>query len=448
MRIRTFIAVMLLLAFAAGVVFVLLPNRVILELPIDLAGYRIPVWGALLGAFAAGSLISLAFQITGWGRTAYGRARSLWSTRGREAAGRIVETGRQAEREGRLDDAIASYQQAIERSPGDFRSLMRLGDALRRAGRSMEAVRIHEQARRVEPDSDEPGHALALDYLEGGRLEDARRELTSLVEKNPRGAVAPLRQLRDLEIRAGQWEAAADAARRLATACARSGAVPLDRLQDLGLRTEIARRRLESGEARAAAGLLRKLLRKEGEYIPARITLARALVVAGDASAAREALLEGFRSSGEPALLDALCAVDLDRGHPEEAISALRGLIAAHQHPAAARWALGKLYLRLEMHDEAVDQFELILEELEDHPLVLFHLAQAEERRDNPARAAELYRLVLETQGPAEAYCSECGAHLEEWSERCPECGHFGTVATALSPLIAETGVALTEQPS
>ncbi|MDQ7008598.1 MAG: tetratricopeptide repeat protein [Acidobacteriota bacterium] len=448
MRIRTFIAVILLLSFAAGIVFILLPNREILELRVDLAGHHVPVWGALLGAFAAGSLISLAFQITGWGRTAYTRARSLWSTRGREAAGRSVETGRQAEREGRLEDAIAAYQQAIERSPGDFRSLMRLGDALRRAGRSAEAVGIHERARRIEPDSDEPGHALALDYLESGRLEDARRELTSLVKKNPRGAIGPLRQLRDLEIRAGEWEAAADAARRLATACSRSGAVPLDRLQDLGLRTQIALRRLEAGEARAAAGLLRKLLRKEGEYIPARITLAQALARAGDAPAAREALLEGFRATGEPALLDALAALDLDRGHPEEAISSLRGLIAAQHFPAAARWALGKLYLRLEMHDEAVDQFELILEEVEDHPLVLFHLAQAEERRDNASRAAELYRHVLETQGPAEAYCSACGWHLEEWSERCPGCGHFGTVATALSPAIAETGAALARQPT
>lgn len=433
MRVRTFIALIFLLSVAAAIVFLLLPNRIILELPLDVGGQRIPVWGALIGAFAVGSLIGLAFQLTGWGRTAYGQARSLWTRRRQDAPLRLIERGKQAEREGRTEAAIDAYREACGGEAPSFRALMHLGDALRRAGRFDEAVTAHERARRLDPESDEPADALAFEYLEAGRVEEARRQLIDLVERRPKLSVGPLRQLRDLEIGVGDWEAAARAALRLERLHGRGNLPSSDRLQHLGIRTQQALRRAAEGDARGAAGQLKKLLAKEPDFVPARMALADVFQQLESTGPAREVLLDGFNRTGEGALLDELVEQDLQRERPEEAISSLRGLVAAQAHLAAARLALGKLYLRLEMHDEAVDQLEQVLEQVEPHPLVGALLAQAEERRGNPARAARVYLQVLEACGPSEARCERCGADVKQWAPRCPECGCFGTVRTVLS---------------
>ncbi len=435
MKIRTFLAVLLSLLLAATAVFVLLPNAELLEERLWLGTRSLPVWGALLAAFVLGIVVELAFRLTGVGRGGFRRARGLVTGRRGRGVRRALEEGARAEREGRLDEAIAAYREAVGRGAGDFRAHMRLGDALRLAGRPVEAARAHERARRIDPGSDEPGHALVLDYLAAGRVGEARRELVEIIERNPRGAIGPVRQLRDLEIRAGRWEEAADAARRLESLA--DPAHPLteeDVLQGLGIRTEQARARAAAGQGRAAAGILRRVLRERPGFLPAVVLLAELRGGAGDVDQARQVLVEGYRETGEIALLERLVELDLGRERPEDAISTLRGLAADPAHAPGARYVLAGLYLRLEMPDDAAEQLERVLETREMDELVAHLLARVEERRGRCDRAAELYRWILHRPGRAipAARCTRCGAELAAWSERCPACGVFGAVRSRL----------------
>ncbi len=434
MRIRTFIAVVLLLAITAGVVFILLPNRLILTLPLETAGYRTPVWGALLGAFAAGTLVALVLQVSGLGRSGFHRARGMLSARRGESVLRVIETGRQAEREGRFSQAIEAYREAGHKSAGHFDASMRLGDLLHRMGRLRDAVGAHEEARRLNPLSDEPGHALALEFLELGELDKARKELSALIEKNPKSSIGPLRNLRELEIRSGDWAAAAEAARRLEGVLGRKdGLTDEDQAQSLGIRTELAQAKAEEGEMRTATGMLRKIIKEEPTYSPARLLLIELARDAAEIEAARESLIDGFKLTGDAFILDGLVEADLARERPEEAISTLRGVVATRQHERNARFVLGKLYLRLEMLDEAAEQFSQQLNEGDGAAAPTIYLARVEERRRNNSRAATLYHSVFDSPGWTlrEYRCTSCHAGHENWNHRCPECGAFGSIQLA-----------------
>jgi len=436
MRFRTFVGVLILLGLAAGVVFLLRPNREVLELPVDILGRPIPVWGLVLGALALGILITLLFLVSGIGRRVFERVLVRYTSRQRLAAERALARGKQAELDGRDDEAIAALREAADKAPDEYAAHMRLGDALRRTNRHAEAALAHDRARRLAPDDDEPLHALALDHLAAGKVEEARTILTRLVERNPRQAVGPMRRLRDLEIRAGNWSAASRAQRRLEAMFGRSR--PLsepDRRQGLGIRCELARSRALAGQSRSALALLRRVLRDEPTFLPARVLLAELLTEQDALDEAKDLLQEGFLLTGEPALLEALCDIDLERERPEDAISTLRGIVASRRWPAAARLALGQLYFRMEMLDEAAEPIEDLIDTQGESPLVLFLLGQIEERRGNVHRAAHLYRSVLQegSVGIPAASCQECGETMPHWVPLCPRCGAFGSITTRYS---------------
>lgn len=438
MRFRTFLSVLFLFALATLLVFVLLPNRATLEQPLDLLGRSVPIWGVVLGAFTLGIGIGIFFELTGASRGAATRLVALWSNRRQQAGQRALDRGIQAEREERLQEALSSYREAAQLIPLDYNTQMHLGDALRRAGRGSEAVNAHLRAQQLAPDNDEPRHALALDHLETGSLDEARSALLALVDANPKGAVGPLRRLRDLEIAAGNWSAAEAAARKLDPLIEKGrGGDGDDRRLSLGIRTELARARRAAGQLRSAMGLVKKILKDDPTFLPALLLAAELHGDAEEWVEARDTLVRGFQSTGEPALLDALAAHDLRRERPEDAISTLRGLVAGGAHTSAARLALGRLYLRLEMLEEAAQRFEQIYENEGHPPLVGVLLARTEERRGNAARAAELFRTVLDAGGRAvpQAACTRCGAEAAFWTARCTRCSAFGTVRTRVSAL-------------
>ncbi len=448
MRFRTFLSVLFLFALAMLLVFLLLPNRATLEQPMDLLGRSVPIWGVVLGAFSLGIGIGVFSLLTGTGRGAATRLVALWSNRHQQAAQRALDRGIQAEREERLDEAVISFREAASLLPSDYNVQMHLGDALRRTGRASEAVTAHERAQRIDPVNHEPRHALALDHLEMGNLDEARRALLALVDANPKGAVGPLRRLRNLEMKAGNWAAAEAAARKLDALGEKArGANSDDRLTSLGIRTELARSRRAAGQLRSAMGIVKKVLKDESTFVPAAMLAAELHVDADEITEARETLVRGFQATGEPALLDALASIDLKREHPEDAISTLRGLVAGGTQQSAARLALGKLYLRLEMLDEAAQRFEQIYENEGHPPLVAVLLARTEERRGNTGRAAQLFRSVLDSGDRAVplAACGACGTELTQWSARCPRCSGFGTIRTRWSAI--DTGKAAASAP-
>ncbi|WP_143438551.1 tetratricopeptide repeat protein, partial [Hydrocoleum sp. CS-953] len=62
-------------------------------------------------------------------------------------------TGNQLLREGKLEEAIASYQKAIESNPQFAWSYQNLGETLEKVGRIDEAITAFRQAVAISPES-------------------------------------------------------------------------------------------------------------------------------------------------------------------------------------------------------------------------------------------------------------------------------------------------------
>ena len=441
MRIQTFITLLVVLALVGAWVFVLLPNQAVLDQEITLAGHRSKVSWTIAAAFGLGALLGLGFTITGLGRWTVRRWKSLRLTKRQNAAQGALLRAHEAARIGDHAAAVREYESALDALADPFETHLALGHSLRKLSRFDEAVAAHERALIHEPGSSSARYALALDLLAAGDGERARRELSALLESERGDHPAASRLARDLAIDAGRFEEAERLQNELSSGWRKQHQPATeDVLQGLGIRTELARARAEAGHVRSAQSSLQKILKEDPSFLPARLLLAEVKAANDSIDAARKVLLEGFDAFGEPVLLARLIEIDLQREHPEEAISALRGLVAKAQHKAAARVALGGLYLRLEMLDEAADQWEHLLEESGRSKTVTLLAAETYLRRGMMEKAADFYRDALQSEAGVQRHrCRFCETVATEWSDRCSQCGTFGSLRFRNSDLSEAT---------
>ena len=92
--------------------------------------------------------------------------------------------------QGKLDGAIAEYQEALREDPDHVPALLNLGIALAQSGRPGEAVTTLGKAVRLEPGNADAHHALGATLASLGRLDDAVAEFTEALRLNPGHAQA------------------------------------------------------------------------------------------------------------------------------------------------------------------------------------------------------------------------------------------------------------------
>ena len=110
--------------------------------------------------------------------------------------------------------------------------------------------------------------------------------------------------------------------------------------------------------------------------------------------------------------------------------SSLRSLIARTDHDLLPRFFLGRLYYRLEMHDEALKVLETIGERLDGAPTYHYLLGRIRQRRSDHRGAMARYLACLTRLEVSSAsfICSSCGHRFGEWQDRCGACGVWNSV--------------------
>jgi lipopolysaccharide biosynthesis regulator YciM len=240
---------------------------------------------------------------------------------------------------------------------------------------------------------------------------------------------AALEGLRDTCLAAGHFQDAVDAQQRLLAA-----ASPGERAEEAerlaSLHYEWARADLDQGRPAAAIPRLRSALRTARAFVPAAVTLGDALLLAGDA---REAVRTWERSlEHEPSLpvLARLERAHRDQGRPTRMIALYRQAVERAPDDIALAVALGRVYLELEMLDEAADQLEKVEVRAPNLPAVHAYLAAVFERRGEWREACAEYRRVLQL---ARAWdwphgCDHCGSTVAGWQDRCPACRRWNSL--------------------
>lgn len=248
------------------------------------------------------------------------------------------------------------------------------------------------------------------------------------------GHEAALRGVRDLSLDAHRHEDAIAAQQQL---LARAAAGDRARESEwlAALHYERGRQDLEHGHAAAAISHLRSALRADRRFLPALLVLGDALVQAGDRREAVRIWERAVESQSGLPLLERLERAYREEGRPARMIALYREAAQRAPQDVALALALGRVYLELEMLDEAADQFEKAEVQAPDSPVVHAYLGAVFERRGETQEAFEEYRRALRL---AHAFawpqrCQACGGGATEWTARCPQCHRWNTLQPSLA---------------
>lgn len=451
MRIRTYLGLLLALGAIFLASYLTHQNQQLIHEPFRLATETtVPLWTVLLGVFLLGLLPTMTVLLVGSVRRDLALRDERRKSREAESIQASFRRAVDYQADGQWARAASELEVVLAARPKDFSPLLRYGEVLRRMGRLERALEVHQRASVQYPTSAALLYQLAEDYEARGEGEVAREIRNRLLRDFPSFGLSVLRRRRNAALGARQFAKASELERQIQTLApaeapaAPEGAAPAApgaeeagreeaRLEDgvrLGLEYERGVAQLEGEEVEAAMATFRGLLEREPRFIPAAIMLGEAQLVAEDEPAAIETWLAGYRRTGSPVFLQRIEDHFIEGEEPRRAIETLRRLIAEGGRDLLPRFFLGRLYYRLEMHDEALKVLEALAERIGTSPTYYYVLGRLRERRGELLAAVDCYATCARQLGLAQAEyrCKVCRAMQSDWRDRCDACGSWSSI--------------------
>lgn len=389
-----------------------------------------PVAFVLIG----GILIGLTL---GFGAYIYSSLMSLWhhwkSDRAEKLnreVGAIYRDGVDSLLSGDLKKARALLQKALDRDPKRVETYIALASLHAQEGDPGEGLARLRKARELDPQNREVLFKIAALQEEQGEDAAAIATYQEIVgrERDNRKA---LRSLRDLYIKHRRWKDALDTQRLFFKAGPDTSHLAEEKEKLLYLRYEVARLALNEGSVDLAKSELKDLIRQLPDFTPAWVSLGDALAAQKRGEEAIKTWQDAYVAQGKSVFLSRLEDYFMNREDPSSLLNFYRNILLERSHDLMARLFYGKLCLRLEMVEEALDQFQAIegsgLETRQVHLL----LAEAHRRRNRLHDAIAEYQKALGIGAKLTLgyVCDACGTLAAEWDSRCPACGRWGSIS-------------------
>lgn len=461
MKLKTYIAILCGVLAVMVVSSLALINRELLFQPFVVGWEQeLPLWSALVFVFLLGllpplvlvSIQTLQRQLETRRNRRLRREVESYDHRFRRAVDLAVDG-----RHGRAAEALESL---LAERPEDFSALLLHGEQLRRIGRASDALAVHRRASVLYPASTAVLHELAADYEAAGEADVAREVRNRLLREFPGQGLAVLRRRRDAAMAASRWADAQRWHEKIGTLLSSSEGDAQDRDDDLeeGMRVGLAFERalalleadtLHGERIREAAEIFRRLRDDEPRFIPAAIFYGETHLLLRDEKTALSAWRTGFVETGSPVFLQRLEDYFIEIGDPSRGIETLHALIQEADHDVLVRFYLGRLYARIEMHDDALRTLAAVEEAMDASPVFHYLLGRIHQRRDEPAKAAEHFQRGLALRGvPDMSYrCSHCRKRTADWEARCESCGKWNTVELDLGRELRDADLGVVDRP-
>lgn len=349
----------------------------------------------------------------------------------REGVGRLLS--------GDLKKARTLLQRALDRDPKNVETFIAMASLNSQEGNPAEGLAMLGKARALDAKSREVIFKTAALQEEMGNDDEAiacYQELITL-EKDNRKA---LRSLRDLFIKHENWQDALDTQRKILKTGPGANRMNEEKETLLYLRYEIARQSILANNLDTAKSELKDVIRQMPDFTPARVTLGDAYVAQGRDKEAAKTWQEGYLKLGKSVFLERLEDYYIEREDPSSLLSFFRETVLERGSDLIFRLFYGKLCLRLEMVDEALEQLQAIESSGLETPQVHLLLAEAHRRRHRPEEAISEYQKALGVTNRLRLsyVCESCQTKIPEWNSRCPSCGAWGTIALVDRKAITE----------
>ncbi len=400
------------------VTYVLTPDR----------SFTVPVTVLVFAGFIVGVALMVFNSIYTDAKRAVREIRSRRERRLKAQAEKKYRDGVDALVRGDARKAVELLEKAREHNPGSREIALRLADAFMALGNPARAGEVLEDCLAHNPDDMEVLFRLASS---GGMASDNihrekyLREILRLDRSNVRALVA----LRDLKVSEEDWDEAVKLQKDL---MANERAVPEGARETeknilAGLHYEAASRFLAEDRLDDAENEARQALRTDDGFVPAHLLLGELCLKRGDTAGAIKVLESAYEKTRHVIFLLRLEEIYLEESNPGTILSLYKRVVDENPEDVTLRLVLARLYLRLEMVDNALEELEA-MEGLDGFYTKIL-LAEAYLRRNQAEKAAELLLDVISLDRDLSPpfKCSTCGHTSRKWLSRCPDCREWGT---------------------
>lgn len=437
MKIRTFLILLLILILTAAAAVLAIRNQEVLSARFAVTdSATIPVYAALSIAFLLGVALVITGSVLRDSRDLLRRLEGLRSPRETRRIQDLFRQGMESVLEGQEEKALAHFQSILALDPNDVEALLKAGQVQRSLKRAKEAVEYHRKAHRLRQEDLEPLYELVKDYEALGQIQKCKVVLQRILQLRPRKALSAYRRLRKYAIQEGDWDRAWEFQKLVEEQTEKTPyKTEAERRFHIGIRYQQALAKSGEGKERECANMLRKLVRSDPQFVPAHVRLGEALIAIRQGSAGVEAWARGFEATGSPVFLTFMEEHFLGNSEPEQAIEALRMAVTRSRSDFLPRLFLARLYLRLEMIEEAHEEFRALKDRAASSPTMHAYLAAIHERRGDHRMAAAEYREALRILDLPHLFykCAVCGARYPDWEDRCGTCLEWNQIVLEFS---------------
>lgn len=422
--------------FIALIVFVLISlssiyainSQVLSQNLVIWEGQKVRVSTVLIGVFFLGFILNLLYTGFMEIRRMVKNLNASAATRAGKRFSAQLQDCRELIAHGLIFEARRALEQLVKERPTHIGASVMLAEVLLKVGDSEEAVKHLEALVLAEPELMEPLYLLADAFTASRNIEGATAILKRIAGDNPKTALRALRRLRAIYVDGGHWEEALEIHKRL-TGRFLSELNQAERAQGVALSFQVGLQKVEADQFRDAAQIFQQVLKDDAAFVPAYLGLGRCMILQDQEPQGIEIWLEGFRTTGEGALLQEIEDYYIQCGRPEEGLSVLQRVAATSEHQTTAKFFLGKMYYRLEILDEALDLFKEVRAQVVYSPILFFFMAKIHARRGRMEQALNEYRQLLRNLGILKLRfeCNVCGHRASDYQDRCESCGSWNS---------------------
>lgn len=346
-----------------------------------------------------------------------------------EEVGSIYRSGVGRLLSGDLKKARTLLKKALDRDPKRVDGHLALASVAEQEGNTQEAIDLLQNARKIDPKGLEILFKLAGIFREAGRREEAMGVYKELLANDAENRKA-MRALRDLQVELGSWQEALTLQKKIVKATSSGPRVDAEKKIFLQLRYEVARSALDKGEAEQAVDACRDLIKHNAGFTPARVTLGDAYRhLKRDTDAAR-VFQDGYKALQKSIFLSRLEDLYIGAEDPAALLSFYSSQMQEDSSDLLLKLYLGRLCLRLEMVDEALQHLIDLETTGIDFPQLHLLLAEAHRRRNKVDQAVVEYQraLGIDSHLSLGFVCEKCNARHDEWLSRCTNCKAWDTL--------------------
>lgn len=393
--------------------------------------YVLPATMLLFAGFFAGVIIAVLNSLLVDARRAW---RDIQSRKEKKLLAQADENYRKGTDllvKGDTAGARELIEKALKAKPNETGLVISLSETYMRENKPQDAVKVLEAGFMSNSSSIGILSSLARCAADSGDVLRATKALEEVVRLDPRNLYA-LRKLRDFRIKESLWADSADLQKKIVENEKDEATRKREKRLLTGLLFEAASRSFADGKLSEALLRLKEVLRNDDTFMPAHLLLGDVLARQGNTANAVKVWDKARQKFPKAeALILRLEDLYINESAPERILEKYKKEIHANPGDYNLRLLLARLYLRLEMVDNAIEELEAMQNEGVEGYYHHVLLGEAYLRRKQSVKAAHLFQraLGLDREFSPAFVCSGCGGNSYAWDARCPSCGEWNTLA-------------------